>query len=334
MNGMIRFNFSCLLALTIVAGCGDDGAADSEGGDPTSDAAVPTSTAETAASPPAANGGSTDIDEGPAVTSTTNRATTNKAPSKPATRSRVAKSTKRSSSNPELDKLFPTATERPAPRAVGSRQKTVNYRDGKIKIQCSVRQFSDDSELNHGPYEEYWPSGQLFKKGNFEEGVPVGEWQVWHDNGEISRKPTYIKGQLEGAYDVFRADKTKKAKQSYRNGLKDGEWRMFNDAGDVAIIVVNYSNDMLHGKRSVFYPTGERRGEEYYKDNVRDGTLTSWYENGQKSQKATFRGGKRHGTLTVWNEDGTKRLETEYQDGAPVEEASEDADSSTIDIDG
>ena len=41
----------------------------------------------------------------------------------------------------------------------------------------------------HGPYESYFPNGQLAVRGNFTHGEPTGSWEFWYPSGQ--RKQTF-----------------------------------------------------------------------------------------------------------------------------------------------
>jgi len=321
MNALCRVNVVCLTALLVLTGCGGEDAADS--GDVERDAVqAASSTSNDASEPASADLSVADPAHRPKAETSSGTPSSTKQGDRSVS-PRGTRTTESSDDTRELDSLFPQIVDVPEPKVVGTQPRSTKYRDDKIKARWQIKQFSDDSELNHGPYAEFWQNGQMFKEGVFEDGVPVGVWKYWHDNGQLSRELNYKKGQLEGSVEVFREDGSKEAQRSYHSGLKDGKWQLYDDTGEKVIARFEYRRDLQHGKWSTFYPSGEQKVEEYYKDNLLDGNHTAWYENGQVAEEVSFRNGRRHGKMIAWNEDGTKKLEIEYQDGEPVTEESD-----------
>jgi len=218
----------------------------------------------------------------------------------------------------ELDKLFPALENAPRPKPIGTDTKTLRYPNNKVKVRWQVKQFSDDSEVNHGPYVEYWSNGQIFKEGQFRDGVQDGQWKYWHENGKIHRTVTYNDGKLEGTFDVFRDDGTKEMTRSYHGGLKDGEWLNYDSTGEKILSRREYRFDLPHGTWNRYFASGQPVLEEHYKEGLLDGARKVWFENGQLREELSFRDGKRHGKYTRWDEDGTVQLELEFRNGEPV----------------
>ena len=48
----------------------------------------------------------------------------------------------------------------------------------------------------HGPYRAWWPNGRLGTKGQYEDGVQVGEWVGWYASGKLQGREWYVKGKL------------------------------------------------------------------------------------------------------------------------------------------
>ncbi len=327
MNSICRVNIVCLTALLLLTGCGDEDAADS--GNAERDAAQAASSASNDGAEPAGSDSSVaDRTPSPGATdadiSSGERLSRNQGGVKSSS-TRGRRTTEDGDGINELDSLFPQVVDAPEPKVVGTQPRSVKYSDSTIKARWQIKQFSDDSELNHGPYAEYWQNGQMFKEGVFEDGVPVGLWKYWHDNGQLSRELNYEKGQLDGSVEVFREDGTKEALRSYRSGLKDGKWHRYDDTGEKVISRFEYRGDLRHGKWTTSYPSGEPKVEEYYKENLLNGKRTLWYENGELAEEVSYRDGQRHGKMIAWNKDGTKKLEIEYQDGQPVTKESDSA---------
>jgi hypothetical protein len=102
----------------------------------------------------------------------------------------------------------------PPPVVVTSGPLEDKYDDGKIRIHREVRKMSDDTLVNHGAFIEYYPNGQKFVEGSYDNGVHNGTWTFWHDNGQICKTVAFKQGRADGAWEVFRADGTLQSKKA------------------------------------------------------------------------------------------------------------------------
>ena len=74
---------------------------------------------------------------------------------------------------------------------------------------------------------------------------------------------------------------------------------------------------MINGKWTVWYLSGQKYGEENYKDGKKDGIYIRWYENGRKNVQGNFQDDKQDGKWIVWDNSGN-RLEKVYKDGVCI----------------
>jgi len=74
--------------------------------------------------------------------------------------------------------------------------------------------------------ENKFPSGKLKEKGMMQCGYKIGEWQHYHENGNVSAKYTCNdKGEIIGDYVEYgQGGNNKTMSGSYQNGKKSGLW--------------------------------------------------------------------------------------------------------------
>jgi antitoxin component YwqK of YwqJK toxin-antitoxin module len=77
----------------------------------------------------------------------------------------------------------------------------------------------------------------------------------------------------------------------------------------------HWKDDKQDGLETAWYENGQKSSERHYKNGKQDGLATGWHENGQKKIEHHFKNGKRDGLETYWNENGQKRWERHYKNG-------------------
>lgn len=109
-------------------------------------------------------------------------------------------------------------------------------------------------QLLDGDYIVESKEGFLLKKGHYANGLRIGVWNEWHENGSKKSKFTYKEGQLIGRFSIwnnlgiltaysiykkngiretYRADGTLESKVHYKGNLKDGWSKIYNQDGEL-----------------------------------------------------------------------------------------------------
>lgn len=74
-------------------------------------------------------------------------------------------------------------------------------------------------------------------------------------------------------------------------------------------------NFVHHGKLIIFWDTGEKKTEVYYRDGEYHGPKTSWYRDGQIWNSGQSINGKPTGTWSEWHANGAKAREMTFVSG-------------------
>lgn len=45
--------------------------------------------------------------------------------------------------------------------------------------------YEEENNIPHGYWENYYPNGNISRKGYYDKGKPVGEWFTYWDNGNV-----------------------------------------------------------------------------------------------------------------------------------------------------
>ncbi len=181
----------------------------------------------------------------------------------------------------------------PPPKLVDIRTLEEKFPDGTLRIRRTVKYFSDNSTVNHGPYIEWHPNGQTFCEGRYEDGKRVGEWIYYYEDGAKAKMGTYKDGQLDGQWTYWAPGQPDKPirQEQYRAGQRHGKWIYWNEQGQ-KLREETYLQNQLDGPVTEWYPNGQMKSQVHYKHGQFDGKAISWDEQGRKISERTFRAGQ------------------------------------------
>jgi len=134
--------------------------------------------------------------------------------------------------------------------------------------------------INENRYKNY--------EGTWKDGIKVGKWIHWNEDGRKMREGTW------------------------KDGIKVGKWIHWNEDGRKMI------EGTYKGLWTYWYTNGKKWKEGTLKDSKEDGKWIFWYENGQKGQEGSFKDGKRDGFFTYWYKNGQKESEKTFKDGEMI----------------
>lgn len=79
-------------------------------------------------------------------------------------------------------------------------------------------------ELLHDKFIKFYHSNQLAEQGKFKNGLKVGLWKSWFENGKIASIQNFKTGLLHGKYLLFNPEGEVIEQGKYTKGLKTGKW--------------------------------------------------------------------------------------------------------------
>ncbi|TWU28542.1 toxin-antitoxin system YwqK family antitoxin [Bythopirellula polymerisocia] len=186
--------------------------------------------------------------------------------------------------------------EEPPPSVVTHRKAQGKYEDGQFRMEREEALLSDDTVVSDGTYIEYYPDGQKFCEGKYENGVISGTWDYWHPNGQLSKSVEFKNGKPDGKIEIYRADGTLEAVQSYKNGVRHGEWISYYEDGKTPKAKAAIVDGNFDGERTTYYSDGTIRQQTNFVAGLLDGVATEYDETGKKIGEATFEKGQRKST--------------------------------------
>ena len=87
--------------------------------------------------------------------------------------------------------------------------------------------------LIQGSWVGYYPNGQLWDKGDYNDGKPEGIHLLYHENGKLWYKATYKNGIQEGLTVSYRKNGNLKYKGYKKNDKKEGRWITYRQDGSI-----------------------------------------------------------------------------------------------------
>ena len=182
-------------------------------------------------------------------------------------------------------------------RAKGGSTKVLYYAGGK----------------KHGPFRDYYATGERRIEGTYCEGELDGDWRTWHDDGRPSGVATFERGKLEGMHRMYVRTGEVKLESEYVHNQPNGPWLLRRDDGaphqegahdcGLRVGVWKLYDERGHLREEGPYDAGERDGlfsfydvheelvlETTWKAGVLDGKFR-WLAQGSVLVEGTFREG-------------------------------------------
>ena len=121
-----------------------------------------------------------------------------------------------------------------------------------------------------------------------------------------------IKGKPQnGVYELHR--KEKRVILTYRNGKKNGPTSVYKE--EILIAQVNYIDDILHGPATQYHSNGEKEIIFNYKDNLKEGHLSTHSPNGIKMFETIYIKNLIEGKFTAYDMFGDICQVSYYRNG-------------------
>jgi len=101
--------------------------------------------------------------------------------------------------------------------------------------QINTTQGGFNGKLLDGEFTEYFLNKNLKSKGEFEEGLKVGLWRNWRENGQLESSVHFLKGVMAGRSQNHDEQGVLREEGKYDNGLKQGYWMRFISKDSITV---------------------------------------------------------------------------------------------------
>ena len=240
----------------------------------------------------------------------------------------------------------------------------------KLYIIASLLAFSvyvtgqDSSQINKtdqqgkktGHWIKKYPNESVMYDGYFKDDHPVGEFRryfedqtikslliysddgrnaaatMYHNNGNIASKGTYIDQMKEGKWQFFSEiiNGYLISEEYYSKNLRNGLSIKFYPDSSIAE-KLSYINDIKQGEWLQYYSTGAVHLKSSYLDGKINGKFEVWFDNGTLEFSGQYKNDRRDGLWTIFNQDGSVKYKLGYQDGVTNDKQMENDESDFLD---
>jgi antitoxin component YwqK of YwqJK toxin-antitoxin module len=204
-------------------------------------------------------------------------------------------------------------------------------------LSFSQNNQTDANGLRQGLWQKQQANGLLIYKGNFKDGIPVGEWKRFHTGGQVKAIINYRTDSDSADVKLFDEWGKKVAEGIFLNEKKSGLWVYFSEGRKVAD--EQFRNDNKLGKSHKYYDTGEvweetdwvngkqegsyrvffKTGEPFFQckmsNNQRNGLCLTYFQNGRVELEANYKNGLHNGEWKYYSENGEYKYSLFYNDG-------------------
>lgn len=156
----------------------------------------------------------------------------------------------------------------------------------------------------------------------------TGECETCHNNGMREHRIRFLNGREDGIDTTYYESGCPRVIRSHSIGKENGKWTYFYDKTAQTAWIMNYlegekhgehiyfgpkgdttlwefySNGLLNGKKTTFYPGSKIKEEVSYKNGVIDGSFISYFEDGKPSKRLNFKAGIKDGKQEYFYNNG------------------------------
>ena len=140
----------------------------------------------------------------------------------------------------------------------------------------------------------YYDSGTKMSEGDMWDGLEMGQWTSWYENGNIQSIGYYVQGR------------------------KDSLWQWYDEVGILTGSGM-YDEDVEHGTWMHHYPGGVVSDSGSYLEGLQEGLWKYYHENGSLKYAVHYKAGKMHGEKILLSPSGTVVNVAYFENGALVE---------------
>ncbi|NTX15521.1 hypothetical protein HUA76_32610 [Myxococcus sp. CA056] len=105
-----------------------------------------------------------------------------------------------------------------------------------------MKTVGDGKGTHHGPYVDFWATGQKQSEGQYKDGFRSGHWTFYDANGVKTGETQFENNDYHGRRVQFHPNGSKKMEQTWVKGKREGSEATYTEDGKKAS-EVRYSAD-------------------------------------------------------------------------------------------
>lgn len=144
-------------------------------------------------------------------------------------------------------------------------------------------------------------------EGTFSHGKEVGIFKFFDDTkvGSVIATREFNAIDKVAYTTFFDQSKNKVSEGKVLNRGFEGEWKYYHQGSTVIMTKENYSKGKLEGLRSVYYPNGKIAEEQYYKNDIKNGSYKKYAENGIVLEESNYKNNQYDGFAVFKDPNGS-----------------------------
>lgn len=176
----------------------------------------------------------------------------------------------------------------------------------------------DAKGKRQGLWVQQWKETRnLLYRGEYKDGLPIGEWQRYYSDGKLMAITKHIKDTVVMDVTFFHPDgKTRMTEGRYHHRKKEGNWKIWSEEG-ILLSDENYLDSLLSGQSKYYSPQGYLIKEETYLKGIKEGSFTEYFDNGKMMKQGSYKKGQLHGDYKSWLTSGAVECTGGYYNGRP-----------------
>jgi antitoxin component YwqK of YwqJK toxin-antitoxin module len=152
-------------------------------------------------------------------------------------------------------------------------------------------------------------------EGFFKDDHPVGEMKRYFEDKTLKSVLIYSDDGKKATATMYHPNGNISAKGTYINQLKEGKWQFFSEfTSGYLVSEENYSANLKNGLSVKLYPDSTIAEKVNYFNDVKQGIWAKYYPSGKLSMRTNYVNGQINGKFEAWFENGAIEFSGQYKD--------------------
>lgn len=173
---------------------------------------------------------------------------------------------------------------------------------------------TDDQGRKQGHWIKKYPNYTIMYDGIFKDNHPVGEFKRFFESSTLRSVLIYSEDGNEAIASIYHENGYISSKGTFINQLKEGKWQFFSEFTKGYLVSEEFfTGNIKNGPSLKFYPDSIVAERLIYKNNVPEGECIQYYPKGTISMKSNYLNGKFNGLFEVWFVNGQIEFSGQYK---------------------
>ena len=173
---------------------------------------------------------------------------------------------------------------------------------------------TDSQGRKQGHWIKKYPNENAMYDGYFKDDHPVGEFRRYFDDKSLKSVLIYSDDGRKAVATIYHPNGRISSKGTYIDQMKEDKWQFFSAFTEGYLISEeNYLKNLKNGMSVKFYPDSTIAERLTYLNDIKQGEWIQYYPSGAVSLKSNYMNGKLNGKFEVWFENGNIELSGQYK---------------------